>query len=160
MNIRKILARSILIVLFSSAVLILFELALESDFAKVNSKNAQCSAAGYKMKTKFYEELYYSTEFKRDLNNDNMLSLGNFIVNTNNQRKLIMKVTIETEEDTIDTIMDRQSVIRNDVIDSILNLKSSCINQDRASREIKKNLNQRLKADVVKNVYFEKFIIQ
>ena len=160
MNIRKILISLIFIVLFILVVSILIKFSLESDFAKINSKNLHGGDAGYKMKTKYYKELYYSTEFKRDASNENMLSLGNFTVNIHDHKKLIMKVSIETEKDTIDTIMARQSVIRNDVIDSIINLKVKGINQESASIAIKNNLNKRLEGDVVKNVYFEKFLIQ
>lgn len=163
MDIRKILITLIFIVSFILAGLILMKLALQSEFSKINSKTFHGSDAGYKMKTKYYKELYYSTQFSRNPRNKNIVSLGNFTVNVNNSKnhnKLIMKVAIETEEDSIDDIMSRQSVIRNDVIDSIMNLRYSGINQESLSREIKTNLNKRLNGEVVKNVYFEKFLIQ
>lgn len=163
MNLRKILISLMFILSFALLVMILIKLSLESDFAKVSTKKLHGSDAGYKMKTKYYEELYYSTGFKRNPSNENMVSLGNFTVNVNDNlihNKLLIKVSIEADEDVIDDIMDRQSVIRNDVIDSIMNLKPAGITQERLSIEIKKNLNNRLKGDVVKNVYFEKFIVQ
>ncbi len=163
MNFRKILIGLIFILSFSLIVVILIKLSLESDFAKVSTKSFHGDDSGYKMKTKYYKELYYSTGFKRNLSNENMVSLGHFTVNINdNMRhsKLLIKVSIEADDDAIDEIMKRQSVIRNDVIDSIFDMKSSGINQERLSIEIKKNLNKRLEGDVVKNVYFEKFIVQ
>lgn len=163
MNLRKILISLMFILSSALLIMILIKLSLESDFAKVNTKELHGSDAGYKMKTKYYKELYYSTGFTRNPNNENMVSLGNFTVNINDNmmhNKLIIKVSIEADEDAIDDIMGRQSVIRNDVIDSILDIKSSGINQERLSIEIKNNLNKRLKGDVVKNVYFEKFIVQ
>ena len=163
MDIRKILKNLIFVVLAILMILTLIHFSLESDFAKVNSKGPATSDAGYKMKTKYYKELYYSTKFKRNANNENILSLGYFTVNINNNakyNKLMIKVTIETEKDTIDSIMGSQSVIRNDVIDSVINLKSSSINPKNVSTEIKNNLNDRLKGNVVKDVYFEEFIIQ
>ncbi|MBU0632973.1 flagellar basal body-associated FliL family protein [bacterium] len=164
MNLRKTLLSLIFILSFILVALILVKFALESDFAKLNSKNFHGNDSGYKMKTKYYKELYYATGFKRSTKNNNIVSLGYFNININDNmrhNKLIIEVAIETGEDTIDTIMDRQSVIRNDVIDSVLNIKSSGgITQENVSREIKKKLNKRLNANVVKNVYFEKFIVQ
>lgn len=163
MNLRKILISLMFILSFALLVIVLIKLSLESDFAKVSTKKLHGDDSGYKMKTKYYKEFYYSTGFKRNPSNENMVSLGHFTVNINdNMRhsKLLVKVSIEAEDDAIDEIMKRQSVIRNDVIDSILDIKSSGVDQERLSIEIKKNLNKRLKGDVVKNVYFEKFIVQ
>ncbi|WP_345993367.1 flagellar basal body-associated FliL family protein [Sulfurimonas sp. HSL-1716] len=163
MDIKKIFTSLIFVLSVIFIILMVIKVALKSDFANVSNRNGQGSDAGYKMKTKFYKEFYYSTNFKRNPSNDNMLSLGNFTVNINSNReqnKLIMKVSIETKEGVIDDIMDRQSVIRNDVIDSVMNLRSSTINQENVSTAIKENLNKRLKGDVIKNVYFERFIIQ
>ena len=163
MDIRKILKNLIIVVVSILAILILIHFSLESDFAKVNSQNQKVSDAGYKMKTKYYKELYHPTKFKKDSNNENILSLGSFTININNDtkyNKLMISVSIETEEDTIDSIMGSQAVIRDDVIDSVINLKSSNINPESVSIGIKNNLNNRLKGNVVKNVYLEEFIIQ
>ncbi len=163
MNIKKILKNLFYVLLSILAIIVLVHFSLESDFAKVNSDNKKVSDAGYKIKTKYYKELYYSTKFKRNTNNENILSLGYFTVNINNKaknNKLMIKVTVEIEEGVIDSIMSNQSVIRNDVIDSVINLKSSSVNPENVSTAIQNNLNKRLRSNVVKDVYFEEFIIQ
>ena len=159
MDTRKILKILLYVILSFVLIAILIYLSLDSNFAKANNKNDRASDAGYKMKVKYYKEVYNSTKFKRNVSNENILSLGHFTVNVNNN-KLILKVSIETEEDTIDKIMNTQSVIRNDVIDSVTNLKSLNINQGNISKAIKNALNNRLRRDVIKEVYFEEFIIQ
>jgi len=162
MHIREVLKNLIFIILSILAILILAHFSLESDFAKVNQKNGKGSDAGYRMKTKYYKEFYYSTKFKENINNENILSLGYFTVNINNTKhnKLIIKVSIKTKKEAIDSIMDNQSVIRNDVINSVVNIDSSNINPKRVSAEIKKGLNNRLKNETVEDVYFEEFIVQ
>lgn len=163
MDIRKMVKNLFFVVLSILIILILVHFSLESDFAKVNAKKSNGGDAGYKMKTKYYKELYYSTKFKRNTDNENVLSLGYFTVNINNNtkyNKLMIKVSIEIQKNAIDSIMDSQAVIRNDVIDSVINLNSSSINPKNVSTEIQNNLNKRLKGNVVKDVYFEEFIIQ
>jgi|GEM_PF-5504412 len=160
MDIKKILLTLIYVVLALILITVLVYLSLQSNFAKVKSIE---DSKGYERKANFYKELYHSKNFKRDESNDNLLSLGEFTVNINkdiNYNKLLMKVSIETQEDTIDLIMDSQSVIRNDVIDSIMNLGSAAVTPVNVSKEIKNTLNQRLKKDAIKEVYLEEFIIQ
>ena len=144
-------------------IMILIHFSLQSDFAKVNVKKNEGVDAGYKMKSKYYKEFYYPTKFKRDTRNENILSLGSFTININNNvknNKLMIKVSVETEEDVIDSFMGSQSVIRDDVINSVINLSSSKINPANVSTAIQNNLNKRLKGNVVKGVYLEEFIIQ
>ena len=162
MKIREILNAFVITVLTILTILILIHFSLESDFAKVNQKNGKGSDAGYKMKTKYYKEFYYSTKFKKNENNENVLSLGYFTVNINNTKhnKLIIKVSIKTKKEAIDGLIDNQSVIRSDVINSVINIDSSNINPKRVSAEIKKGLNNRLKNETIQEVYFEEFIVQ
>ena len=161
MDIRTILKTLVFIILTILVIILLVYFSLQSDFAKVNSKQGSGgSDAGYKMKTKYYKELYYSTQCKRDSDNKNLLSLGHFTINLVNDRKLVIKASIKTDEETIDIIMDNQAVIRNDVINSVVNLKSSNVTPKKISSEIQKYLNNRFKDDTVKDVYLEEFLIQ
>ena len=130
--------------------------ALQSDFAQHYKKS---DADVYKMKNKAAKRLFYDTSFKRSSENDEILSLGDFTVNLAS-RKLITKISIATDEDTIEMFMENQSVIRNDVINSIISLKGRTTNQDTIAREIKNTLNSRFKKENIKDVYFEKFLIQ
>lgn len=161
MTSRDILKTIIVIILALLMVLALVYYALQSDFAKLNQRSGG-SADGYKMKTKFYKEYYYSTKFKTDINNKNVVSLGHFAINikgTDNS-KLIIKVVIKTKDGSVDSIMGNQSVIRNDVIDSVANIRASSINPQRVSEEIKKGLNYRFRGRAIEDVYFDEFIVQ
>ncbi len=130
--------------------------ALQSDFAQHYKKS---DADTYKMKSKAAKKLYYDTSFKQSSENDEILSLGDFTVNLTS-RKLITKISVYTDEDTIEMFMENQSVIRNDVINSIISIKGRAVNQDSISREIKNSLNSRFQQEKIKDVYFEKFLIQ
>ena len=130
--------------------------ALQSDFAQHYKKS---DADIYKMKNKAAKRLFYDTSFKRSSENDEMLSLGDFTVNLRG-RKLITKISVATDEDTIERCMENQSVIRNDVINSIASLKERAVNQETLSREIKNSLNSRFQQEKIRDVYFEKFLIQ
>ena len=162
MHTREVLKSLIFITLSILAILILVHFSLESDFAKVNQKIAKGSDAGYRMKTKYYKEFYYPTKFKKNADNENILSLGYFTLNINNTKHkiLIIKVSIKTKKEAIGNIMNNQSVIRNDVINSVVNIDPSNINPKRVSAKIKKGLNSRFKNETVEDVYFEEFIVQ
>lgn len=130
--------------------------ALQSDFAQHYQKS---DAEIYKTKSKYAKRLFYDTSFKRSSINDEILSLGDFTVNLAS-RKLITKISIATDEDTIEMFMENQSVIRNDVINSIISLKGRTVNQETISREIKNSLNSRFQEEKIRDVYFEKFLKQ
>ena len=130
--------------------------ALQSDFAQHYKKS---DADVYKMKNKAAKRLFYDTSFKRSNENDEILSLGDFTVNLTS-RKLITKISVATDEDTIEMFMENQSVIRNDVINSIISIKGRAVNQDTISKEIKNSLNSRFQQEKIRDVYFEKFLIQ
>ena len=157
MNLELWIKRFIILILFILTVALLSYFAMQSDFAQISKKVD--AARSYKMKTKYAKELVYSTKFRKNSSNDSILSLGDFTINLKS-RKLIMKVSIESDEDTIDTIMEYQSVIRNDVINSATNTKNSAISQAKLAQNIKEKLNSRLKENAVKEVYFEKFLLQ
>ena len=130
--------------------------ALQSDFAQHYKKS---DADAYKMKSRAAKKLFYDTSFKQSSENDEILSLGDFTVNLAG-RKLITKISIATDEDTIEMFMENQSVIRNDVINSIISVKGRTANQDTISEEIQNSLNSRFEQDKIRDVYFEKFLIQ
>ena len=153
---KLILKRISMGILFILSIGIIIYGALQSDFAQHYQKS---DAEIYKMKSQYAKKLFYDTSFKRSEKNDEILSLGDFTVNLENH-KLVTKISIATDEDTIDMFIDNQSVIRNDVINSIMSLKGRAVNQESISREVKKSLNSRFERDNVRDVYFEKFLIQ
>ena len=162
MHMKKILKTLLIVILAVLFTVLLIYLSLQSDFAKVNSKKSGGSADAYKVKTKYSKDFHYPTKFQRSSDNDDIVSLGYFNLNVNNgtQRTLMMKVSVETEEGAIEKIMNTQSVIRNDVIDSVMHLKSSKVNPSNVANAIQDQLNKRLKKETIKEVYFEEFIIQ
>jgi len=162
MRIKKILEKVFYTLLFIGVLLLSVHYSLKSDFA--NMKNTSAGKdGGITLRSEYAKESNYYTKFRKDINNENVLSLGNYTVNVNNEMKttkLIMKVSIDTNEDTIDQIMENQSVVRSDVINSVRNLSASNINQESLSKEIKNNLNKRFKKNDINDVYFEKFLTQ
>ena len=75
MDTRKILKILLYVILSFLLIAILIYLSLDSNFARANNKNDKTSDAGYKMKMKYYKEVYNSTKFKRNVSNENILSL-------------------------------------------------------------------------------------
>lgn len=162
MNLREILKTIIYLVFALLVIFILIYFAFQSEFASISSKNSGSDDSGYKMKTKYYKEFYYPTKFKKDKNNENILSLGRFAINMRDSKhsKLIIKVTVKTQKKEIDEMMNNQAVIRDDVINSLRNLRLSDTNQNYISTKIKNTLNNRFKNDKIEEVYIEEFLVQ
>ena len=146
-----------MLILGLMAIGILIYLAMQSNFAQHYKKAGD--AESYKIKSKYAKELYYSKKFKRSKNSDEILSLGDFTVNID-QSKLIMKVSVDADEDTIESFMKNQSVVRDDVINSVIKLRGKKVDQDSVSDAIKSSLNSRFRRDKVRDVYFETFLKQ
>jgi len=151
----KILKTILILLLSALAMVIVGYFAMQSDFAK-HTKSSDGDI--YKMKNRVAKERFYSTKLEINKNNNEIVSLGDFTVNLND-RKLIMKISVSTDRDTIDDFLNNQSVIRDDVINTIMRLNGKKISQPRISQAIKDTLNSRYRSENVKDVYFEKFIV-
>ncbi len=135
---------------------------LNSDFAKAHEsfvpEDTEAKRKSNKVKSKNSNERFYTTKFKKNEANTNIISLGDFTINIDDDKKLIMKVSVEANEDMIDEIANYQAVIRNDVVQSVNS--ASNFEQGYLSRKIIQDINRRFEKGRVDRLYFENFIIQ
>lgn len=95
-----------------------------------------------------------------------LLSVGEFTTNINDvagTRFLLVEVTIETDEKKKEEVNANMAVIKDAIINTFSAKTVADLdirNRDHLKAEIASQLNARLGAEVIRNVYFTKFIMQ
>lgn len=95
-----------------------------------------------------------------------LLSVGEFTTNVNDiggTRFLRVEVTIETDEKKKEEVNANMAVIKDTIINTFSAKTVADLdirNRDNLKTEITTQLNARLGAEVIRNVYFTKFIMQ
>lgn len=136
---------------------------MTSDFSKIKKYDNNNIRDDFK--SKIAQERHYSTDVK--IKNDGMLHLGHFEINISNNKKLIanisLKYTIPSDiwknSKAKKEMLNNGPVIRNIIIETILNKKFNDILNDRIKDEIINNINPYLTNTKIEAIYFNKFIV-
>ncbi|HCF49400.1 MAG TPA: flagellar basal body protein FliL [Syntrophomonas sp.] len=95
-----------------------------------------------------------------------LLSVGEFTTNINDvngTRFLKVEVTIETDEKKKEDVNKNMAVIKDTILNTFAGKTVADLdirNRDNLKAEITRQLNAKLGAEVIRNVYFTKFIMQ
>jgi len=103
--------------------------------------------------------------FSIESKENNVYNIGNYEVNLNSDKLLIIDLSIQSEKDSYKNILEHNIVIQNAVLDAFSNYETtySAITpqgKKHIKKHIKDNINKTLSDAPIKEVYFNKFIIQ
>jgi len=142
----------------------------QSDFTKIkkydeNKAAIRSDMSISKSKQKFAKSRRYSNEV--EVFSNGMVSLGDFIINIADSRKLVANISVKYSNDEkwydlsheSDEMQEKSIVLRNAVINALYGVTAET-NSDKIKDKIKHNLNGYLSTGKVEEVYFNKFIIQ
>ena len=118
-----------------------------------------------KLKAKIAKKRYYNTDVK--VKDNGLLNLGDFEINIGHGQKLITNISAKYHKPDgwgmstgIDNeLLSKGSIIRNAVIEAIMNKKESDVRSYRVKTEIIDNINSTLSSTRVEKIYFNKLII-
>lgn len=170
MNTNKFLKNSAYIL---GALLLLIGIAYgvgQSDFTKIKKYDENKAVKRNDMpisksKQKFTKSRRYSN--KVEVFSNGIVSLGDFMINIADSRKLIANISVKYNNDEkwydlsheSDEMQAKSIVLRNAVINALYGVTAET-NSDKIKDKIKYNLNGYLSTGKVEEVYFNKFIIQ
>lgn len=112
---------------------------------------------------------YYST--KVTIKSDSVANLGDFEFNIAGDRKLIANISLKYYQYNKESSFNDEGSLKKEILDKAVILRDTAINtmlgstraradNDRMREDIKNALNKKLKNGQIKDVYFNKFIIQ
>ena len=135
---------------------------ITSDFSKIKKYDGN---AREEFKAKIAKELYYSTKVR--IQSDGMLHLGHFEINIASNKTLIANISLKytVPDDTWknskakNEILKNGPVIRNMIIETILNKKAKDILNYRVKNEIISNINPYLTHTKIEAIYFNEFVV-
>jgi len=153
-SISKIILLFVIFILTLSIILLL--LSLES-----NHDNSS--------RYKSYGSSKYSSQFHRHITiesiQDKIYNLGQYEVNLNAQRLLVLNISIQCTSEAFEFLQDNTIIVQNAVIETFSSYGSIAMaNTEEGKRKIKQrllnNINKGLHKPLVSEIYFNKFIIQ
>jgi len=96
---------------------------------------------------------------------ENIYNLGQYEVNLNRRKLLILNLSIQCNEEAFETIQEKNILIQNAVIQTFadygsMTMATSPKGKDKIKKNILDNINNSLHKPLVTQVYFNTFIIQ
>ena len=136
---------------------------ITSDFSKI--KKFTGTSTHTNLKTKIAKKRYYSTDV--NIENDGVLHLGDFEINIASDKKLVANISLKytipkdvwQNSKAKNEMLDNGPVIRNIIIETILNKESNNIINYRVKNEIINNINPFLTHTKIEAIYFNEFIV-
>ena len=168
---KKLLKRITIAILLILVVYALFIGLRDSDFANMKKHNSH----GKSLREIMSEFLtsgkndYYST--KVTIKSNSVANLGDFEVNIADDKKLVANISLQyyqynNDNTFIDNnsvekeILDKAVILRDTAFNTMLGSTKARADNDRMREDLKNALNKNLKNGQIKEIYFNKFIIQ
>jgi len=103
--------------------------------------------------------------FSIESNQDNIYNIGDYTVNLDRNRMLILNISVKCTQESFETFTDYNILVQNAVLEafsdySTLRLATTTKGKERIKKDILNNINNSLHEPIVKQIYFNKFIIQ
>ena len=103
--------------------------------------------------------------FSIESNPDNIYNIGDYTVNLDRRRMLILNISLKCTEESFETFTDYNILVQNAVLEAFsdynsLRLATTSKGKDKIKKDILNNINSSLHEPIVKEIYFNKFIIQ
>ena len=150
---KTILALVLLIVLVSILLLI---------FSVSSGKKSPVSYKSHGINN-FFDKSHRN--FSVESSQDNIYNIGDYNVNLDRSRLLILNISIKSTQESFDTVTDYNILIQNAVLEafadySSLRMATTNKGKEKIKKDIMTNINQSLPEPIIKEIYFNKFIIQ
>jgi len=96
---------------------------------------------------------------------DNIYNLGDYTVNLDYHRMLILNISVKSQHNAFETLQDYKILVQNAVIEAFsdqkaLRMATSNKGKDKISKDIQNNINTALPQAKIEEVYFNTFIVQ
>lgn len=103
--------------------------------------------------------------FSIESHQENIYNIGDYNVNLDRSRLLILNLSVKCTQESFDTLIDYNILIQNAVLEafsdySTLRMATTTKGKEKIKKDILENINEALHKPIVKQVYFNKFIIQ
>lgn len=172
MKIKKTIKRLILLLLFIAAIYGIYIGVKNSEFANLKNRNKSSTKSLKEIMAEFFHEgdnNYFTT--KVTIKSDSVANLGDFEINISGDRKLVANISLKYysynkeskfNDDTSvkKEILKKDIILRDAAINTILGGTKIRADNDKMRENIRDALNKKLQNGQVKEVYFNKFIIQ
>lgn len=143
-----------------------------SEFANLKNRDrSDTKSLRERMAEVFHsgDKSYFTT--KVTIKSDSVANLGDFEFNISDDRKLVANISLKyygynkesafNDDDSIKKeILDKAVILRDTAINTMLGSTEARADNDRMRENLKNAINKNLKNGQVKDVYFNKFIIQ
>lgn len=154
---KKIIRSILFIVLF----LILFSIILLITSA-LPKKRSSLESIGYSFGSNSLES---HRRFHLESKEENIYNLGEYRVNISNDKLLIFNLSVKCQDDAFKTLQKNDILVQHSVIESFSMygnnyLPDTLKGKQKIKQKIKANIYKNLKNAIVKEVYFNKFLIR
>ena len=155
---RKSLNKTILVLI----VLIIFVTILLLIFSMSSGKK---SSVAYKTLGSNQLSAQSHRRFSIESSQDQIYNIGDYTVNLDRNRMLILNISIKCEKESFETLVDYNVIVQNAVLEAFsdqskLRMATTNKGKERIKKDIESNINMSLHQPIVKEVYFTKYIIQ
>lgn len=170
-NMKKTLKRVTVLILFILIAYGIFIGLRDSDFANLKKYKTHGKSPREIMSEFLHSDdsEYYST--KVTIKSDSVANLGDFEFNIAGNRKLVANISLKyyqynkesnfNDDNSIKKeILDKAVILRDTAINTMLGSTKARADNDIMREDLKNAINKKLKNGQVKEVYFNKFIIQ
>lgn len=168
---KKTIKRTIILILLVLLVYGVFVGLRNSDFANIKKYNAH-GKSPREIMSEFLnsgDSDYYNT--KVTIKSDSVANLGDFEFNIANDKKLVANISLRYYSYTSENSFSNENSIKKEILNKAVILRDTAINtmlgstkaradNERMREDLKNALNKKLKNGQVKEIYFNKFIIQ
>lgn len=158
LKIKKTLTRNVLIlvilIVLISILLLIFSLS-----------SGKKSSVTYKTHNNNYLTSKIHRRFSVESNKENIYNLGDYNVNLNQRKHLILNISVQCTQDSFKILVQNNIIIQNAVLEAFANYSSIYMastneGKEQIKRHILGNINNALHEPIVTQIYFNKFIIQ
>ena len=106
-----------------------------------------------------------SRHFSVESSDEKIYNLGDYNVNLNSRKLLILNISVQCTKDSFDTLTENDIIIQNAVLDAFSNYSSvytATTNEgkEQMKEHILENINTAVHEPLITKIYFNKFIIQ
>lgn len=172
-DLHKLIKKAIAVVVGLIIFLSMIVGVLTSDFNKIKKFDSDDKSARAMISSlnKSSKNRYYNTEISID-SSINMANLGDFTFNVGKEKMLVANISLKYKpyensnkwmndnKNIKKEIMKKSAILRDAVIDTMIDNYDVSENRQEMKRYIQKNVNKKLSSGEIEEVYFNKFIFQ